>query len=124
MIEQTPAVKEYVENLQFSIEQNNKHVAKFTSDVEKDPYEAMSWSKGTLEIIATLQAQKHVLLMLESDEMASIQKVYDTVLRRVVADAKYPEHSSSPISNLMKQFLTAGYSQQLEYLKGLCYNAN
>lgn len=93
---------------------------KFMKTFETNPQYAMEWAEGLFEATARREAAVHMLYLLDGEPATDgnpgrapmtsteVQAVFQKeALRR----ARYPEHSTSPSSNLAKEYLTAAYAR-------------
>jgi hypothetical protein len=88
-------------------------LARFQSQFAADPAYAFEWSQNAFKGAARVQVGKTLLAWLDH-EGATTESIMKEVQSTVVRGARWPEHSTSQQSNLIKTEIVAVYAELLD----------
>ena len=104
--------KWYRRRLTTEIEACEVRIARFTERLATNPYDAFEWGTDTAIAAGKLRAYQSIAHLFD-------EKGYEAAkafaLRRTVEGAKFPQHSTAALSNLVKESETAGYAEFVMY---------
>ena len=111
--------------LQLNIDSVDVVLQKFKARFDENPTEALSWGETVFNAAATQLVGQTILSWIasaeDSDKNLSPDEIFqmmkDQITRVVLHGARYPEHSSSACSNMMKTEVVAAYATILEDMK-------
>lgn len=89
--------------------------AKFTADFAKNPNYAMKWSDGTMRAAAQLDVYTRLSSIIDAPENGGLDVAFAYAREQAMRYARYNNHSTSPISNLMAELEAAAYAEFAEY---------
>lgn len=109
-------VDQFFQEIQFDQRSLETILTKFTERLGKDAHHAFRWADDAVRAAAKLSVIRDVLSFqsrLDSNEWTSAQMI--AYLReKVMNRAKWPAHSTSPISNLAEEYETAAWAEMVE----------
>lgn len=104
-----------LEEATHEVKNANDFFVKFAADIVKSPSYTLSWSGDAFKYAARHQVWSSIEKACVCDEV-TLEHVTEEARRNVLRGAMYPEHSTSPASNLMAQEVTAAWAKALERL--------
>lgn len=102
----------------FKLEAAKEYIVKFQAKLEDDPAYAFSWGQDAITAAAEIKVFSMALAILDSegDVLKALEK---EALDHVVRAARHPACSTSAISNITEQQITAAWARVLEDLSRL-----
>ena len=99
-------------DLEHAIERYDKEIFEFTEAFKKDAAYALKWSSHSFKLAAV---RKVAMIMLEilKDPASNLDRAVQYAHDQMVSGARWPEHSTSPSSNLMHQEMTSAWAEMV-----------
>jgi hypothetical protein len=88
----------------------------FIAKVNADPYYAFTWGDSAVKASAQLNVLVGIKAGLESEKPITIDQLRKYFTDRVMNMSKNPEHSTSQMNNLSKQYYLAATAEMLEII--------
>ena len=89
---------------------------RFKKELDLDPTNAFSWSIDTIQSSTDLTVIRQLLDSMNNPESKSTpESLADYLLKKVLTRSQSPHRSTSQISNLTEECLTASYSKYYQY---------
>lgn len=111
------------EQFQANITDAKATIEAWSTRLVESPAYAFTWSEKAFAAAAEVEVYASLLMMVEgasaeySDEKIC-EKLLHVANERVMHAAKYPQHSTSPTSNLVEQYKMVTWANAAEYLEG------
>ena len=113
--------EETKQELNKAIKYQDEKIAKFETKFKENQLYALEWSLEMFQAVAKKQVYNTILAWItnrdKADVMSELDGVKSEILRQVIHMAKYPSQSTSPTSNLTKQYELAAWADSLEYFQ-------
>lgn len=104
------------EELAHTIKMLTASIEAFTEKLKVDPDYEMGWSADVFTTAARLKVAQVTLAALEEH---GLQAVVEETRQQVIRAARYPQHSTSPCSNLMSLCRGSAMAEMLERLENV-----
>lgn len=106
--------QELEQEIEFKLKFYSKKKEEFLKKFNEDSYSALEWGSQ----IAETSANERVWLIIQhSLKELDLHKVFARISDEVLRGARYPQHSTSPMSNYMKQLEISAWAQAYEFFK-------
>ena len=117
-------IKKFVRVQKLQAELNQETINSFAIRVVNEPAKAFEWSNDSFRAFAFLQIRQIVIAQLDETEdcqptMETLENLIARFQGRVITNATYPSHSTSPTSNLIAQYTLAAYAELLGLMQEL-----
>ena len=111
-------VQEFYEHLTYRLESCQAKIAKHIEKIKKDAYYALEWSEDFFKNSAEERILKEILSMQkELTTPMTLKGMADRYKEQALRDAKWFSKSTSPASNLAKQYLTSVMVEMAETIE-------
>lgn len=101
--------------LNHDIKNATELIEKFKARLDSDPCDAFEWAGQVMEAAAKMKVATVLKMVLETKaddgEDGGVDGVRRYATGRALNGARYPHHSTSVTSNVMKEYLTAAYAE-------------
>jgi hypothetical protein len=104
------------ETLRRKIADADKAIASFQKSLSERPAMAFEWGRDTVSIACEKEVATQLLRVVEDK---GLDVAYEVALSQTINGARWPSHSTSPMSNLASTYMTAAWAsfvaQEREY---------
>lgn len=108
-------LNELVEHLRRQASNASRITAQFRLDFDRDAAESLTWSDNVFEAAAELRVFERVIKHLTKPESkVTFDSIRGFALEEAVHGARYPKHSTSPVSNLVAEYETRAWAKIYE----------
>jgi hypothetical protein len=112
--------KRLVEYLKNRKANDDVQIAHFREQLAENPAHAFEWSLESIEAAARIRVYTYVMKLLEeyAASETTLEKLHDWAAEEVRRRSHNPKRSTSPVSNLIDQEVTAAWAGFLETVEG------
>ncbi len=114
---QEQAMKILLHQLNSTIKTCTARIEKHAEAVVKNPLHELEWSQGVFEAAADLDIATRILKSVTGG--TTVMFLAEFATKEAMHGARYPQHSSSPVSNYTLTLRTAAWAKMAETLTDL-----